>query len=182
LDTSAALVLAGRHQTAVPVAVFHAQVTAAVLVFRALTYGLQLPHGALAYFIWQRPPEELAKSVTARTPCGRRACARGGERISLTRSRFPAPWAMRAWRGSRQELIGGRALKQQFRDVGASRFENIPRSVGRWWSVGCSQKSLTTRNATQLAELPQVKGGYLPQPVRVPYTPSTSWRAYSSAS
>jgi putative heme transporter len=48
------LVLAGRHQTAVPVAVFHAQVTAAVLVFRALTYGLQLPHGALAYFIWQR--------------------------------------------------------------------------------------------------------------------------------
>jgi putative heme transporter len=48
------LVLAGRHQTDVPVAVFHAQVTAAVLVFRALTYGLQLPHGALAYFIWHR--------------------------------------------------------------------------------------------------------------------------------
>jgi uncharacterized membrane protein YbhN (UPF0104 family) len=59
------LVLAGRHQTDVPVAVFHAQVTAAVLVFRAFTYGLQLPHGALAYFIWQRrkrwrkaPPQE----------------------------------------------------------------------------------------------------------------------------
>jgi putative heme transporter len=48
------LVLAGRHQTDVPVAVFHTQVTAAVLVFRALTYGLQLPHGALAYFIWRR--------------------------------------------------------------------------------------------------------------------------------
>jgi uncharacterized membrane protein YbhN (UPF0104 family) len=48
------LVLAGRHQTDVPVAVFHAQVTAAVLVFRAFTYGLQLPHGALAYFIWRR--------------------------------------------------------------------------------------------------------------------------------
>jgi len=48
------LVLAGRHQTDVPVAVFHAQVTAAVLVFRAFTYGLQLPHGALAYFIWHR--------------------------------------------------------------------------------------------------------------------------------
>jgi uncharacterized membrane protein YbhN (UPF0104 family) len=48
------LVLAGRHQTDVPVAVFHAQVTAAVLVFRAFTYGLQLPHGALAYLIWQR--------------------------------------------------------------------------------------------------------------------------------
>ncbi|HEV8421153.1 MAG TPA: lysylphosphatidylglycerol synthase transmembrane domain-containing protein [Actinomycetota bacterium] len=48
------LVLAGRHQADVPVDVFHAQVTAAVLVFRAFTYGLQLPHGALAYFIWQR--------------------------------------------------------------------------------------------------------------------------------
>jgi putative heme transporter len=48
------LVLACRHQTDVPVAVFRAQVTAAVLVFRAITYGLQLPHGALAYFIWQR--------------------------------------------------------------------------------------------------------------------------------
>jgi uncharacterized membrane protein YbhN (UPF0104 family) len=48
------LVLAGRHQADVPVAAFHAQVTAAVLVFRAFTYGLQLPHGALAYFIWQR--------------------------------------------------------------------------------------------------------------------------------
>jgi putative heme transporter len=48
------LVLAGRHQTDVPVAVFHAQVTAAVLVFRAFTYGLQLPHGALAYYIWRR--------------------------------------------------------------------------------------------------------------------------------
>ncbi len=48
------LVLAGRHQSDVPVAVFHAQVTAAVLVFRAFTYGLQLPPGALAYFIWQR--------------------------------------------------------------------------------------------------------------------------------
>jgi uncharacterized membrane protein YbhN (UPF0104 family) len=48
------LVLAGRHQTEVPVDVFRAQVTAAVLVFRALTYGLQLPHGVLAYFIWRR--------------------------------------------------------------------------------------------------------------------------------
>jgi uncharacterized membrane protein YbhN (UPF0104 family) len=48
------LMLAVQHQTDVPVAVFRAQVTAAVLVFRALTYGLQLPHGALAYFIWQR--------------------------------------------------------------------------------------------------------------------------------
>jgi uncharacterized membrane protein YbhN (UPF0104 family) len=48
------LVLAGRHQTDVPVAVFRTQVTAAVLVFRALTYGLQLPLGGIAYVIWQR--------------------------------------------------------------------------------------------------------------------------------
>ena len=48
------LVLAGRHHTDVPVAVFRAQVAAAVLVFRTLTYGLQVPIGAVAYFIWQR--------------------------------------------------------------------------------------------------------------------------------
>lgn len=48
------LVLAGRHQTDVPVEVFRAQVTAAVLVFRALTYGLQLPLGGIAYVVWQR--------------------------------------------------------------------------------------------------------------------------------
>ena len=48
------LVLAGRHHTEVPLAVFHAQVTAAVLVFRALTYGLQIPLGGVAYLIWQR--------------------------------------------------------------------------------------------------------------------------------
>jgi uncharacterized membrane protein YbhN (UPF0104 family) len=48
------LVLAGRHHAHVPAAVFQAQVTAAVLVFRALTYGLQIPLGAVAYLIWQR--------------------------------------------------------------------------------------------------------------------------------
>ena len=48
------LVLAGRHHATVPVAVFRAQVTAAVLIFRALTYGLQIPLGAVAYLIWQR--------------------------------------------------------------------------------------------------------------------------------
>jgi uncharacterized membrane protein YbhN (UPF0104 family) len=47
------LVLAGRHQADVPVVVFQTQVTAAALVFRAFTYGLQLPSGALAYFVWQ---------------------------------------------------------------------------------------------------------------------------------
>jgi uncharacterized membrane protein YbhN (UPF0104 family) len=48
------LVLAGRHQATVPIDVFEAQVTAAVLVFRALTYGLQIPVGGFAYIIWQR--------------------------------------------------------------------------------------------------------------------------------
>ncbi len=47
------LVLAGRHHMDVPVVVFHTQVAAAVLVFRALTYGLQIPVGAVAYFVWQ---------------------------------------------------------------------------------------------------------------------------------
>ena len=42
------LVLAGRHHADVPVAVFEAQVTAAVLVLRALTYGLQIPLGGIA--------------------------------------------------------------------------------------------------------------------------------------
>lgn len=32
----------------------HAQVVAAVLVFRLLTYGVQIPLGAFTYFIWQR--------------------------------------------------------------------------------------------------------------------------------
>jgi uncharacterized membrane protein YbhN (UPF0104 family) len=47
------LVLSGRHHAAVPAAVFQAQVAAAVLVFRTLTFGLQIPLGAVAYFIWQ---------------------------------------------------------------------------------------------------------------------------------
>jgi uncharacterized membrane protein YbhN (UPF0104 family) len=32
----------------------HARVVAAVLVFRALTYGIQIPLGAITYLIWQR--------------------------------------------------------------------------------------------------------------------------------
>jgi putative heme transporter len=32
----------------------HAEVVAAVLVFRALTYGIQIPLGAVTYVIWQR--------------------------------------------------------------------------------------------------------------------------------
>ncbi len=47
------LILAGRGHTDVPADVFHAQVAAAVLVFRALTYGIQIPLGALTYVIWR---------------------------------------------------------------------------------------------------------------------------------
>jgi uncharacterized membrane protein YbhN (UPF0104 family) len=47
------LVLAGRHHVDVPTTVFRAQVAAAVLVFRTLTYALQIPLGGVAYFVWQ---------------------------------------------------------------------------------------------------------------------------------
>jgi uncharacterized membrane protein YbhN (UPF0104 family) len=33
--------------------VFHAQAAAGVLVFRALTYGIQIPIGAITYLIWR---------------------------------------------------------------------------------------------------------------------------------
>lgn len=48
------LILAGRAHADVPPEVFHAQVAAAVLVFRALTYGIQIPLGGLTYLIWRR--------------------------------------------------------------------------------------------------------------------------------
>jgi len=59
------LILAGRGHADVPADVFHAQVTAAVLVFRALTYGIQMPLGALTYVVWRtntswRKPESIA--------------------------------------------------------------------------------------------------------------------------
>jgi hypothetical protein len=38
--------------------------------------------------------------------------------------------------------------------------ENTP------WTVGCSQKSLTCIDAAACVDLPQVRGGYLPQQVR----------------
>ena len=47
------IILAGRDQTAVPAEVFQAQVTAGVLVFRALTYAIQIPIGAITYLIWK---------------------------------------------------------------------------------------------------------------------------------
>jgi len=62
------LILAGRGHADVPTDVFHAQVTAAVLVFRALTYGIQIPLGALTYVIWRtnrswRKPAPIADPV-----------------------------------------------------------------------------------------------------------------------
>jgi putative heme transporter len=47
------IILAGRGHTTVPAEVFHAQATAGVLVFRALTYGIQIPIGLITYVIWR---------------------------------------------------------------------------------------------------------------------------------
>ncbi len=67
------LALAGRHHhPGVSPEVFRAQVAAAVLLFRALTYGMQIPLGGIAYVIWKRkkswlkaPPEEPAPEASA---------------------------------------------------------------------------------------------------------------------
>jgi uncharacterized protein (TIRG00374 family) len=47
------LILAGRDHADVPPDVFRAQVAAAVLVFRLLTYGIQIPLGGFTYVIWR---------------------------------------------------------------------------------------------------------------------------------
>jgi uncharacterized membrane protein YbhN (UPF0104 family) len=64
------LYLAGKDHTNVPLDVFKAQVTAAALLFRALTFGAQIPLGGLTYLIWQRkkswrkaPPHEEPSPV-----------------------------------------------------------------------------------------------------------------------
>jgi uncharacterized membrane protein YbhN (UPF0104 family) len=65
------LILAGRDHADVPADVFHAQVAAAVLVFRTLTYGIQIPIGAFTYLIWRakkswlKPQAGPEPSVTA---------------------------------------------------------------------------------------------------------------------
>jgi putative heme transporter len=48
------LVLAAGHHAQVPAAAFRAQVAAAVLIFRALTYAVPIPIGALTYLVWKR--------------------------------------------------------------------------------------------------------------------------------
>jgi uncharacterized protein (TIRG00374 family) len=70
------LILAGRAHADVPSAEFHAQVAAAVLVFRTLTYGIQIPLGGFTYLIWRRkkswlkevPPEDPRVAVPAAAP------------------------------------------------------------------------------------------------------------------
>jgi uncharacterized membrane protein YbhN (UPF0104 family) len=71
----AGLYAAGRNQTNAPLDVFRAQITAAVLLYRTLTYGLQIPLGGFTYLIWERkkswrkpvPRDELAP-MPAGTP------------------------------------------------------------------------------------------------------------------
>jgi putative heme transporter len=72
------LYVAGKSHADVPLDVFKAQVTAAVLVFRTLTFVLQIPLGAFTYVVWQRkkswrkpiPHEESHPEVAAVTPPG----------------------------------------------------------------------------------------------------------------
>jgi uncharacterized membrane protein YbhN (UPF0104 family) len=69
------LYLAGKSRTNAPLDVFKAQVTAAALLFRALTFGAQIPLGGITYLIWQRKkswrkpvPHEPAKPEVAESP------------------------------------------------------------------------------------------------------------------
>jgi uncharacterized membrane protein YbhN (UPF0104 family) len=47
------LYAAGRHHAGASLPVFKAQIAAAVLLFRTLTYGLQIPLGGFTYIIWR---------------------------------------------------------------------------------------------------------------------------------
>jgi uncharacterized membrane protein YbhN (UPF0104 family) len=58
------LVLAGRANADVPADVFRAQVAAAVLVFRTLTYVVQIPIGAFTYLIWRSKKDWLREERT----------------------------------------------------------------------------------------------------------------------
>jgi putative heme transporter len=67
------LYAAGRNHTDVSLDDFKTQVTAAALLFRTLTYGIQIPLGGFPYMIWQRkkswrkhqpaPPEATPEGV-----------------------------------------------------------------------------------------------------------------------
>lgn len=68
------LVLAGKAHADVPPELFRAQVAAAVLLFRTLTYALQIPSGGITYVIWRRasgwrrPRPEAATADAPATP------------------------------------------------------------------------------------------------------------------
>jgi uncharacterized membrane protein YbhN (UPF0104 family) len=69
------LYLAGKAHADVPLDMFKAQVSAAVLVFRTLTFVFQIPLGALTYLIWTRKkswrkpvPHEPDEPGVAATP------------------------------------------------------------------------------------------------------------------
>jgi membrane-associated phospholipid phosphatase len=68
------IILIGRSHESVPSAVFDAQVAAGVLIFRALTYGLQIPLGGVTYLIyrrktdWRVASEEPARSAMSVDP------------------------------------------------------------------------------------------------------------------
>jgi len=48
------LYAAGRHHADVPLDMFKVEVTSAALLYRALTYGIQIPLGGFTYLIWRR--------------------------------------------------------------------------------------------------------------------------------
>jgi uncharacterized membrane protein YbhN (UPF0104 family)/membrane-associated phospholipid phosphatase len=60
------ILVAGRNQTEVSSSVFNAQVAAGVLIFRALTYGLQIPLGGVTYLIYRHKTDwQVAVSDSA---------------------------------------------------------------------------------------------------------------------
>jgi uncharacterized membrane protein YbhN (UPF0104 family) len=72
----AALVAIGKaHAHGVPIDLFKAQIAAAVLLFRSLTYGIQIPLGGFTYLIWRAkkgwlkvPPDGHAERHTVGAP------------------------------------------------------------------------------------------------------------------
>jgi uncharacterized membrane protein YbhN (UPF0104 family) len=62
------LYAAGRHHPGASLAVFKAQIAAAVLLFRTLTYGLQTPLGGFTYVIWRRNKSWRREAVVMPVP------------------------------------------------------------------------------------------------------------------
>ena len=61
------LYAAGRHHADVSLTEFKAQITAATLLFRTLTYGIQIPLGGFTYVIWRRSKRWLRGPVAEPT-------------------------------------------------------------------------------------------------------------------